>query len=145
MKGDNIGEYSSVIATDGKCLRTRPIVFIDHPRNEGAFELVKHALTEHLNLDSLGLSDEIAVAFLASLRDYEPPIERGAAEVVGEPEPETCAACGGTDLMACQYTYDHPHHYDGISEYHCACGARTGRWSKKILKEGESERPFGRD
>ena len=109
---------------------------------------MKHALTEHLNLDVPEIFDDIAKAFLAELEDYENIVEVSAKDFLGktetEPELDTCAACGSTDLMACQYTFDHPNHYDGISEYHCACGARTGRWSGKILKEGESERPFGR-
>lgn len=56
----------------------------------------------------------------------------------------TCAACGNTeDLMDVEYDYTHPERYDGVSEWVCKCGARTGRWSGLILLEGEAERRFG--
>ena len=59
----------------------------------------------------------------------------------------TCAACGNTDpatMLMVEYTYDHPQHYDGVSEYRCRkCGQRTGRWSGKVLQENESEKRFG--
>ncbi len=55
-----------------------------------------------------------------------------------------CAACGNQEgLTGQEYSYDSPMHYDGVSEYHCPCGARTGRWSNRILQPGEVERPFG--
>lgn len=55
-----------------------------------------------------------------------------------------CAACGNQEgLTAQEYSYDHPMHYDGVSEYHCPCGVRTGRWSNRILQPSEAERPFG--
>lgn len=141
MKDNDIGEYSSVIFTDSKCPAPHPVVLIDHPRNKGAFELVKHAFIKHLSAHTEEIPDEVAKAFLAEIVDYE-NIVREAADIV-EFEPDACADCGRTDLMGCEYTYDHPNYYDGISEWSCACGARTGRWSGKILKEGQSERPFG--
>ncbi len=113
IKGDNIGVYSSIMTTDGKCLAPRTIISIEHPRNEGAFELVKHAITEHL-----------------THRDKEDP---------------ACAVCGNTkDLMGLEYDYGHPNRYDGVSEWHCPCGARTGRWTGRVLEGGETEKVFGR-
>jgi hypothetical protein len=41
-------------------------------------------------------------------------------------------------MMGIEYSYDHPEHYDGISEWKC-CGLRIGRWSKKILTGNEVE------
>lgn len=114
VKGDNIGVYSSIMSTDGKCLAPRLAISIEHPRNEGAFELVKHAITEHLNLDE---------------EDAGP----------------ACAACGGTsDLMGCEYDYSHPDHYDGVSEWRCPCGTRTGRWTGRVLEGSDTEKVFGR-
>jgi len=56
-----------------------------------------------------------------------------------------CANCGNTkNLIMVEYAYDHPERYDGVSEIHCeSCGARTGRWSGKILKENECEPRYG--
>ncbi len=43
-----------------------------------------------------------------------------------------------------QYTYNHPQHYDGISEHRCnQCGTCYGRWTGKILAIGEFEERFG--
>lgn len=43
-----------------------------------------------------------------------------------------------------QYSYDHPEHYDGVSEYRCMlCGRREGRWTGRILTGGASEPRFG--
>ena len=51
-----------------------------------------------------------------------------------------------TDLTGLQYRYDHPAHYDGISEYFCQkCDARWGRWTKERLFHGEFEWPYGVD
>lgn len=55
----------------------------------------------------------------------------------------TCAACGSRDVMGVQYDHNEPECYDGISEWRCKCGARTGRWSNKILKPGEVEKRYG--
>lgn len=42
-----------------------------------------------------------------------------------------------------EYAHDNPHHYDGISEYHCTtCGRRTGRWCGNKLADGEVEPQF---
>lgn len=61
-----------------------------------------------------------------------------------EPDPFHCAACGSTeDLLLVQYVWDHPDHYDGVSEIRCPCGARTGRWSGRVLEDGASEPRYG--
>lgn len=55
-----------------------------------------------------------------------------------------CQNCSSFKVLSVQYDYDSPHHYDGISEYWCMdCGLREGRWSGKILKDGESEPRYG--
>jgi len=52
--------------------------------------------------------------------------------------------CGSRDFIAIEYGYTHPERYDGISEERCTmCGTRYGRWSGKILKDGECEKRFG--
>ena len=57
----------------------------------------------------------------------------------GEPIPNTDRFYGRH--IGIEYGYGHPERYDGVSEWRCAdCGARWGRWSGKVLKEGESER-----
>lgn len=43
-----------------------------------------------------------------------------------------------------EYSYRHPDHYDGVSEWMCPeCGARRGRWTNNLLKEGEFEPRYG--
>lgn len=64
-----------------------------------------------------------------------------------------CEGCGA-DLkgvngyvrcIGIEYSYDSPDHYDGISEYCCPdCGRREGRWTGKVLRDGESEPLFGK-
>ena len=45
-----------------------------------------------------------------------------------------------------EYSWDHPNHYDGVSEITCHdCQKRYGRWSKRELGERETEPPFGGD
>lgn len=49
---------------------------------------------------------------------------------------DNCTRCGAPpeQHLAIQYSYDHPEHYDGTSEFKCLrCGLRRGRWSGKIL------------
>lgn len=130
----NVGQYSSVLSTDGKSPPPNPAVIIDHhQRDQGAFALVQKCLDAHLrpryNVFANVLGDDVA-------------------ELPGETEEyagETCGSCGNTkDLMGCQYDYGHPNHYDGVSELRCPCGARTGRWTGEVFSKGESERPFGR-
>ena len=65
---------------------------------------------------------------------------------------KTCPICG-RELVALEYNYNNPAHYDGISEYFCPQPSnknkeqwhyREGRWSGKILKSGDFELPFGK-
>ena len=54
---------------------------------------------------------------------------------------EKCKKCGSENIVMVEYVWDHPEHYDGVSEIDCKeCGARFGRWSGKKLSEGESEK-----
>lgn len=127
-QGD-VGQYSSVMSTDAKSPPPNPCVFIDHhQRDQGAFALVQKCLDAHLRPAYDVFSDVLG---------------DDVAELPDEHDGPTCALCGNIDLMGCQYDYGHPNHYDGISEWRCSCGARTGRWTGKILAEGESERKFG--
>lgn len=49
-----------------------------------------------------------------------------------------------TGYIAIQYAYPSPHRYDGVSEYQCkTCKTRFGRWSGKILRDGEAEKVYG--
>lgn len=44
------------------------------------------------------------------------------------------------NVLGIEYLYG----YDGVSEWQCLnCGARYGRWSGKLLAEGETEKMFG--
>jgi len=55
-----------------------------------------------------------------------------------------CLQCGSADIALIEYSPDAPEHYDGISEIRCnACNVRIGRWSEKVLADGESEKRFG--
>lgn len=55
-----------------------------------------------------------------------------------------CKKCGSENIVMVEYSWDSLEHYDGISEIRCNnCGARTGRWSGKILKDNEMERRYG--
>jgi len=52
-----------------------------------------------------------------------------------------CEKCGGTEIIQVEYPYDHPEHYDGISETVCmTCTVRIGRWSGKELGIEEYEK-----
>ncbi len=67
---------------------------------------------------------------------------------IGDPIPkEHQANYSGTHFkreIGIQYSYDHPEHYDGISEYMCPdCKTRFGRWTGKKLAESESEKRYG--
>jgi hypothetical protein len=56
-----------------------------------------------------------------------------------------CPQCGKYEVMGHEYSYNEPQHYDGVSEWVCpACNIRWGRWSGKLLADGEYERRFGR-
>lgn len=55
-----------------------------------------------------------------------------------------CPKCGSF-LVGVEYAYDSPERYDGVSELVCIkiCGYRVGRWSGKVLKDGEIEARYG--
>lgn len=56
-----------------------------------------------------------------------------------------CPTCGNLILAGRQYAYGDPCHYDGVSEWYCpVCETRIGRWTGRILTEGQAEPPFGR-
>jgi hypothetical protein len=58
---------------------------------------------------------------------------------------ETNCKCPRYCVVGVEYSYDHPAHYDGISEWRCTkCGERVGRWSGKRLAGKRFEWPFGR-
>ena len=57
---------------------------------------------------------------------------------------ETNCDCPEEFYIEMEYPYDHPDHYDGISEKQCRkCGKRVGRWSGRVLAEGETEPRWG--
>lgn len=57
--------------------------------------------------------------------------------------PNRCPECD-TELGGVEYRYDDPDHYDGVSEWACPLGhIRYGRWSGKILKDGDWEGRYG--
>ena len=54
--------------------------------------------------------------------------------------------CGSTKFGGCEYAYGDPNRYDGVSEWVCLeCGNRFGRWTGNLLKDGQSEPPFGEE
>lgn len=57
-----------------------------------------------------------------------------------------CFACQKEiQPIGVEYSYDSKNHYDGLSEYLCpSCGRREGRWTGKVLGDGESEPPYGK-
>lgn len=54
---------------------------------------------------------------------------------------------GGTTysrVIGVEYPYGSPERYDGVSEWQCPdCGRREGRWTGKVLEDGEIEKRFG--
>ena len=49
-----------------------------------------------------------------------------------------------SQLIGIEYAYDHPDHYDGVSEDMCPrCETRVGCWSRRKLEPGESEPRWG--
>lgn len=105
---NGVGEYTSVMTTDGHNEPVHGVIDIDdHRRRDGAFELVRRCLEAHLTLDGL------------------------------------CVSCGNADPLkrvGIEYPYDHPERYDGVSEWLCACGTRTGRWSGLVLNKDQAEK-----
>ena len=54
-----------------------------------------------------------------------------------------CSKCGSKDMWGVEYKGT-KEDYDGVSEYQCKkCGTSVGRWSGKILKDGELEPVYG--
>ncbi len=170
----NVGQYISMMATDGHHTPPNEVVQIEgHPRDQGAFELVRRTLEAHLGPNDPGAlsrddlmntlaaqSDTVMEAINTNAMDNraslgtqgggESEIEpKHTADVVHQEDKVTvyCANCKNTDpakVVAIEYPYDSPHHYDGVSEYRChLCNARTGRWTGRILLEDEPEKPLG--
>jgi DNA-directed RNA polymerase subunit RPC12/RpoP len=55
-----------------------------------------------------------------------------------------CKNCGSKNIIGIEYSYLHPEHYDGISEWQCQdCNTRIGRWTGKELTDEEVEYKFG--
>ena len=47
-------------------------------------------------------------------------------------------------LIGVEYAYGHKDRYDGVSEWRCPdCGVRVGRWSGRVLADGETEPRYG--
>lgn len=54
-----------------------------------------------------------------------------------------CPKCS-EQMIGVEYGYPHPQRYDGISEWLCETDSiRVGRWTGKILVEGEFEPRLG--
>jgi hypothetical protein len=48
-----------------------------------------------------------------------------------------------SNIIGIQLSYDSPHHYDGISIWHCPfCGQNWCRWCGERLKPEETHPPF---
>ncbi len=58
-----------------------------------------------------------------------------------------CRSCDKTVMpVGMQYSYDHPEHYDGVSEWQCLhCGRREGRWTGAVLTAGATEPRHGEE
>lgn len=55
-----------------------------------------------------------------------------------------CPSCHSNNLLMVEYAYPNPNRYDGISEIRCSdCHIRFGRWSGRILTDGEFEGKYG--
>lgn len=76
----------------------------------------------------------------ADWRDKPIPEEYRLSGCYGPPD---TAPTHYSRLIGVEYAYDHPHHYDGVSEWMCPdCGARWSRWTEELLKDGESAGRF---
>ena len=54
-----------------------------------------------------------------------------------------CKVCGSEKRTGVQYCLT-IEDYDGVSEWQCEkCGVRVGRWTGKVLAEGELEPRYG--
>lgn len=57
---------------------------------------------------------------------------------------DTCKKCGSENIVLIEYSWDHPQHYDGVSEIYCKdCKARIGRWTGRELHGKETEPRYG--
>lgn len=58
-----------------------------------------------------------------------------------------CSACDRTVMViGVEYSWDHPEHFDGVSEWRCPrCGRREGRFTGKVLTEGATEPRYGEE
>ena len=55
-----------------------------------------------------------------------------------------CPVCGSQARTGVQYRLS-TEDYDGVSEWRCnGCTQRTGRWSRRVLQDGEIEGRYGR-
>lgn len=55
-----------------------------------------------------------------------------------------CSVCGGDEFEVVVYGRSHPEYDRRGSEHQCvSCGARTGRWSKRLLLGQDCERRYG--
>ena len=60
------------------------------------------------------------------------------------PDYMLCPQCG-RQLTGVEYDWRAPEYYDGVSEWACfPCGYHRGRWSGKLLGDGEKEPKYGR-
>lgn len=87
---------------------------------------------------------DIATQFYEENRAMYPTREsaEAAAEMFGWTKENQL--CAGKNVVGIQYSHRNPNHYDGVSEWHCMlCKARIGRWTGKILSDGEWEPRFG--
>ncbi len=51
---------------------------------------------------------------------------------------------GHKRIILIEYDLTHPAHYDGISEIKCfTCKKRYGKWSGKVLRGKQYEKPYG--
>lgn len=65
-------------------------------------------------------------------------------DVKNEQEGTCCA--NPKNIIGIEYPYGHAYRYDGMSEIQCQiCKTRRGRWSGKVLKDGEFEPRYGRE
>lgn len=76
---------------------------------------------------------------LLAMYEFE-EMEREGRLPEQEPElPSACAKCGNTEDLVGQ---EIPEIYDGVSYWHCLCGAVTDRWTGELIR-GCSHDEFG--
>jgi hypothetical protein len=61
----------------------------------------------------------------------------------------SCVACekeiDPRRIIGVEYAHGSENRYDGVSEWICPeCGRREGRWTGRVLRDGESEPPHGK-